>query len=481
MKRLTRIISFVLVLTTVLTCVGAGAFAATASTVTQYGDKDPITGKSGYLVFGDSVGRGCGAREDLIYQEYYNYKGCRYITGSFPALVADAVGCEGKKVSPLIGGNTSSYGQSNFWPICFPGMSLRDVMALLDLDSVEGDPYAQYFDYYRDFIYSIYKNPAYEDLYVDNLLKDVRLITIELGMIDIAYRAMIVANFERGNFDDPEAVDPTPEYLTSVLEHCYEGFEYFKDAYPRLLTHIREVNPDATITIVNSFTLTANMPLLDGTVTPLGDALCAIGALMNQYYQKWAKVYGCYYVDISDVETPGNFNNVPIMSEEFKSNSRIMTHPSPAGYEYIARQILSVLPEADDISEPAPEEPVCPLIARKNTDIVFDFGRYTSVDSVLVNGKKVTGWRFGDEEKDENPHEITIPYGNRYAKTLVMCVKENGKLATYVYQLSYKNNRYNVNKLYGTSDTVKTTTTLVTNVVSVGSKLLTAFAGLFKK
>ena len=468
----------ILILTTLFSCIGAGAFAASMSTVKQYGQVDPKTGKSGILVLGDSVGRGCGVNPDET--EYYDYAGCRYVAGSYPAIVADAVGCEGTEVAQLIGGNTSSYGQSNFWPVCFPGMSLHCAMQLMGLDDgFEDKYYEEYFDGTRIKAEKIYKNPEHPEMYIDNLIKDVRLVVIELGMIDYAYRAMIVANYERGNYASPEAISTEPEFLADVLKYCYEGFEYIKSVYPLLIQHIQHLNPDAEIAILNSFSLATNMSLIEGTVTPLGDALWPIAFQLNYYFEKWAKELGCYYVDISAVETPGNYSAIAVTSDEFKNNSRIMTHPSPEGYEYIARQIFAALPENQEIDEPQ-VDPVCPLIIRRNTDIVVDIGRYTKVNYVKVDNKTIKNWSFGDPETG-NPHELTVPFSNKRAKLMTVCMVVDGKLVTQIYQLSYKNDHYKAYLMYSTPDTAKTATTFVGNVFSVGSKILKTFAGLFKK
>ena len=112
--RTKRLLALALSLIMIFSCMGMGVFAADEETVRQYGKE------GGYLAIGDSVCRGCGTAG--YPQPYYNYAK-RNVEGSFPYIVAKAVGCTmPEEIIDQSG---------NYWPLCYPGMTLGGMKAPL--------------------------------------------------------------------------------------------------------------------------------------------------------------------------------------------------------------------------------------------------------------------------------------------------------------------------------------------------------------
>lgn len=435
MKKASKILALVLALVLAFSCIGVSAFAATESDVVQYGE----TG--GYLALGDSVSRGCGATVDYT-EEYYNFAD-RTVTGSFPLRVAQAVGC---KINDDAADNTNN----NYWPVCTCGQTLA---ATLDLMEIE--------DGYYDDIYAHGTKPGrftnYDDmeLYYSDVCEYARqasLITVELGMCDVFYRSQMVANIECGE-------EINLEWGKVGLENMWEGYNYWLSAYPKLLKWLKD-NTDATVVLVGMYNIVDSLNISEDIPLPIGNAIAAIPALMNQSLKQWASEYGFYFADITNVSTPVLEEDVSISTLLANDPTRCI-HPSVEGNAYIARQILSVLPSAE------PTKPAC------KTNIVVDLGQFVNVDYVSVNGVKMHNYSM-------DGYVLTVPYKTTFADTLTIAVKQdNGKIALQTFLLKY-NNGYTAYRVYGNNDIIGSASKVVKTTLSLGSKALSSIGGLFK-
>ena len=225
MKKAFKILALVLALVMTFSCIGISAFAATESSVMQYGE----TG--GYLALGDSVSRGCGASVNYS-GEYYNFAD-RTVSGSFPLRVAQAVGCK-------INDNAADNTNNNYWPVCTFGQTLASTLDLMGIE-----------DGYYDDIYAHGTKPGsftnydvMEEYYSDvcEYAKQASLITVELGMCDVFYRSQMVANIECGE-------EISLEWGKVGLESMWEGYYYWLNAYPKLLKWLKN-NTDAAVVLV---------------------------------------------------------------------------------------------------------------------------------------------------------------------------------------------------------------------------------------
>lgn len=462
-NRTRRLLAMALSLIMIFSCMSMGVFAADEETVRQYGEE------GGYLAIGDSVCRGCGTAG--YPQPYYNYSK-RNVEGAFPYIVAKAVGCTMPEEIVDQSGN--------YWPLCYPGMTLGVTM---DLYGIEDDFTDTKFDYsnykfmmkyfgYEGSIPGVrgaaggdtYTEPAKVGSIID-LTKNASLITVELGMCDVFYRALHIA--ENGgmladginlDFSDPQAI---LQLLKGYLSEMYIGFDYWKTWYPKFLERLRELNPDADIVVVGAFNVVGSVTITDDTLLPVGDAISALTDQMNVLYQKWAKQYGMIYADISNTETLAAQSEWALLGE-FLPNAEIASHPGPEGNAYIGHQILRALP-AQDGSHPV------------TTDIVIDLARFTNVKYVLVNGSYCSDYSMDGTV-------LTIPYRTTLAKSLVVaCDNGDGGTALQSYTLSYQDGGYVSHRISSTNDLNAAMQKIVDLIKSFVSSLMKSISALFDK
>ena len=401
-NRTRRLLAMALSLIMIFSCMSMGVFAADEETVRQYGEE------GGYLAIGDSVCRGCGTAG--YPQPYYNYSK-RNVEGAFPYIVAKAVGCTMPEEIVDQSGN--------YWPLCYPGMTLGVTM---DLYGIEDDftdtkfDYSnykymmQYFGYEGSFdgVRALreedpdprdhYSAPAQVGSIID-LTQNASLITVELGMCDVFYRALHIA--ENGgmladginlDFSDPQAI---LQLLKGYLSEMYIGFDYWKTWYPKFLERLRELNPDADIVVVGAFNVVGSVTIADDMLLPVGNA-------------------------------------------------------------------ISALP-AQDGSHPV------------TTDIVIDLARFTNVKYVLVNGAYCSDYSMDGTV-------LTIPYRTTLAKSLVVaCDNGNGGTALQSYTLSYQDGGYVSHRISSTNDLNAAMQKIVDLIKSFVSSLMKSISALFDK
>lgn len=468
-KNINKVLAIVLTLVMAAACV-MPAFAATADTVVQYGKQN------GYLAIGDSISRGCGC--DGFYKDkngvVYGGEGGQYdlyemrnVEGALPYLVAQAVGC----TAPV----DMTDSNATYWPFCYPGMTTAVTMDLLGIEDNFKDtaldyPYydsmLKYFGYEGSF-----DGVREKDKYVEgecglcgniiDLIENVDLITLQLGMCDVFYRAYRIAT--KGGFlaDGWSAaiqnIDSLAEVVKTAVGEIKNGYEYWKEYYPVLLKFIREHNPDATIVVVGAFNVVNELTILDETMLPIGNIVSTITDSMNRLYKKWAKQYGAVYADVSNTEVQAAEKDWSLLGD-FIDNTFTGTHPTQIGYNYMARQILSVLPEKEETK-----------------NIRVDLGRYDKVDYVLVNGIMTKNYTM-------DGFILDIPYSGPLANCLVIGVKnDDGTVAVQNYQLTYSfKTGYSAKRVYGTNDIEGLMNKPYNLFMKLVNLLIDAVKGLFK-
>lgn len=470
-KNFRRILSVLLAALFAFGCCSAAVSAATVQTVKQYGKE------GGYLAIGDSISRGCGAEGFYIGRdgEYlpngegqYGEYDLRNVQGCFPYQIAQAVGC----TAPM----DMADQDATYWPFTFPGMTTAVTLDLLGVEDNFKDEKLRY-AYYKDMLEFFGYEGSFDgvrdgDVYdpqtdgkcgnIIELIENADLITVQLGMCDIFYRAYrIISNggmLKDGLKFDLSSTDAIKNLLETAISEMKFGYDYWKAHYPMLLEKIIELNPDATIVMVGSFNVVNQLTITDDTLAPIGSIISAITESMNRMYRKWEKEYGVLYADISSTETLAAEQDWSLLGD-FKSNSFTGTHPSQKGYDYITRQILAVLP---------PEE--------TNKNISVDLGRFDKVDYVLVNGIPVKNYTM-------DGFVLTIPYSGPLATSLTIGVKnDDGTIAVQTYRLTYHiGSGYTAHRLFGNNDIKKLILKPWNLFVKLIRLLANKIAGAFKK
>ena len=470
-KALKHVLSLTLVLLLAVGCCGV-CFEALAA-------DEPAEGASGYLVIGDSIARGCGAEGFYLDRDgnplpegdeggQYDEFDMRNVKGAYTTEVAEALGYE----MPY----AMTDPEGNFWPLCYPGMTTSMLMDLMGVEDDFDDVALDYMNY--DWMLAYFGSEAYsrdglkegDDTKaavterfgglgqvgpIDELVRKSNLITVEIGMCDVFYRAYRVASegsmlADGINFDlsDPSGMI---ELVKTAISQMKFGFEYWKTWYPVMIEKLIEWNPDATIVLVGSFNLVNQLRITDDDAIPLGSIISALTSAMNRQYQKWADQFGdnVIYVDISNTE--------PLVAEkdwallgDFLEHSFAGVHPSQYGHSYIARQILNALTPTDN-----------------GKNIVVDLGRFDKVDYVLLNGVKVSDYSM-------DGFVLTVPCNTILGCNLTVGVSdENGAMAVQTYKLKYTKDGYSAHRVYGTND--------VADTVSKNRFLYKFFKGILEK
>ncbi len=431
-----KIISFVLAFVFVLSAFGICTFADNSESVRQFGKE------GGYLAIGDSISRGCGA--DGFYMDTDKAEGGQYdlfelrnVEGSFPYLVAQAVGCS--TPSDI----TDSSG--NFWPCTYPGMTVAMMLDLLGVDDYFSDYDLDYM-YYDDMLKYFGYEGSFEgarngEKYVEGecglcgkiteLIDKASLITVQLGMADVYYRAYRIAtsggSLAGGLSFGLSSLDGIKELVSRVIKELKFGEDYWKTYYPVLIKTIKDRNPDAEIVMVGTFNLVADLTLADETMAPLGSVLSGISASMNSSLREWENEFGVLYADIGNAETLATEKGWSLLGD-FKDNSFAGTHPSQKGYNYITRQILSLLKENDT-----------------GNKFTLDIGTLDSVDFVLFNGIPVSNYELNDKSLVFSfPVLGSLTLGSE---------NEDGKITIRKYIVTYiPGSGFNASRIYGNSD-----------------------------
>lgn len=439
--RFKKCLSVLLAVTIAFSCCGILAYAATPETVVQYGKA------GGYLAIGDSIGRGCGSEgfyidTDISEGGQYDLYHLRNVQGAYTTLVAEALGCE----MPT----EMAEQNATFWPFCYPGMTTAvalDVMGVEDDFSDTALNYSYYKDALEYFGYEGSAVGAKGETYdpardgkcgnITEIAGRADVITVELGMCDIFYRAYrIISNggfLADGLSFDVSSLSAVSDLLSSAVSLLDEGYKMWEKNYPMLIRELQRLNPDATIVMVGSFNLVNQMTLTDETAFPLGSLFSVITDKMNVQYEKWAEEFGVLYADVSNTETLATESDWSVLGDFLEGNNSFAgSHPSQIGHDYMARQILLQLPEKTQAK--------C---------ITVDLGRFNKVDYVLVNGIPVTDYSM-------EGFVLTVPYSGIGALNLTVGVKNSdGTLAVQTYRLDYSfKTGYSAHRLYGNNDIV---------------------------
>ena len=433
-----KVISIILSAIFVFSCFACVGSAVDAQTVKQYG------AEGGYLAIGDSLFRGCGAEGFYINND--EYEGGQYVmyflrnvVGAVPNQISQAVGCNAPDDM------TDSSG--NFWPLCYPGMTVAMMMDLLGIEDNFTDTALDY-QYYDEMLRYFGWEGSFDgtregEVYVEGecgkcgniieVIKKADLITVELGMCDVFYRVYRIAS-NGGSLAGGASFDlSSPESIINLVSNAIKeinfGFDYWKEFYPYLIKKIQELNPDATIVMVGSFNLLNELTLTDETVIPLGSLFSGLTTKMNLQYEKWAKEFNVLYADVANTEVQATENDWSLLGD-FKDNTFTATHPTQTGYDYMVRQILSVLPEKT-----------------AKEGISVDLGRFDKVDYVQVNGLPITNYSM-------DGYVLNIEYPALIGNNLTIAVKnDDGTVSVRTYQLIYKaDTGYSAYRIYGRND-----------------------------
>ncbi|MBO4382467.1 MAG: hypothetical protein J5847_00070 [Clostridia bacterium] len=149
-------------------------------------------------------------------------------------------------------------------------------------------------------------------------------------------------------FNLASTINALQQTAVVLVKAILQGVQKFIENWDQIINKIHEYNPDATVVAVGLFNAVAGLYLTDSIKLDLGQVMSPVFDTMNGHMKSYAQKTGYYtYVDATKTDHPA----WPTGMELIRDTSQIMyymmicTHPTYAGQEYIAEQILKVLPE----------------------------------------------------------------------------------------------------------------------------------------
>ena len=147
-------------------------------------------------------------------------------------------------------------------------------------------------------------------------------------------------------------VNALQQVLVVMVKVILQGVQKFLTNWDVIIDKIHEYNADATVMAVGLFNGVSGLYLTENlTLVDLGNIMKPVFDTMNNHMKSYAKQTGYYtYVDATETDHPA----WPAATELIKDTSMIMyymmvcTHPTYAGQEYIANQILAALPDTTE-------------------------------------------------------------------------------------------------------------------------------------
>lgn len=450
MKRLSRLLVLLLILAMMMTTFSVTGFATEKDeSLSHYANG------TGYLAFGDSVTRGYALpnwdEEGYEFDKTIN-PNCRNVTGSYPKIIADTLGC----YTP----NNITNKNATYWPIAQDGLTTS---MLLDLFGVDDS----YYDSLYMQQYEPMRNRYCTDLYyfgdehsftlagdgrygktgvvysIRDLVANSSLITIQIGMSDVLNRPSDLAEEKlEANGGDYSDVASVVSAVGTFFAEVFKGYERWERDFPKLLDYINDnSNDDATVVIIGAYNPMYAMTVTEEIPVQIGTLMTTITNLMNQQYRYWAQKYGFLFVDISNVEIGAAVNEtnvIDFLNAPYRDQG-IATHPTEEGYQQIARLVLNALRENDAEQK-----------TRKST-IKVDLGIISqqAINYVSVNGIKLPRDAYSIQDYVLTIPNILLP-ANRLT---VSAVGEDGKVYYSRYDLDYNLRAgYVATRIYSTTD-----------------------------
>ena len=382
---LSRVLTLVLAVIMLVSVMSVGVNAATIKNVKHYDT---------YLCLGDSIAAGYGP-----YEGYEKIKGFERVDVAYHAIVADAVTAD------------------TFYPLARTGFRTHEIRYMLEKDYA-GDDYLFYIANLKPDVVAQWK-PVFE-----KAVKEADLITLNVGSNDVmnyAYvRAYVAGTADNtselgkhiaeslanaGSYgeaiqkllDTARSAGRVPAVVSAFVEGLFEGYQHFLENWDPLVKDIYDANPDATLVVAGLFNPMKTAKLTDASLLHIGRAFDVVAQSMNrymQYYSPYARQY--LYADMMDTET---FQLDSLTNDDFGTTMIARVHPTEEGHQYMATQIIKLLPtqsEADTTPTPAPapdpsEHPAkeFPFTDVKGGDWFYP-DVYYAWDQGLMNGKSAT-------------------------------------------------------------------------------------------
>lgn len=359
MKHTRRILSFVLVLVMVF-ALCAPALADRSYEPYKY-----------YMCVGDSIAAGCALTKDgsetyfdqetddytTVYNPDYIYYGYDYtaVPTAYHSLVANALdakllqyarsGLRAVEFRYFLEGVYNDYDTTRSWGNTYFDTDGNGTFTLSDLDAI--DAMVNYKEAVKktdvisvnvgsNDVFSFTLGVVLNEMTADDnndTLKGLKDFLNKGGNIGEAFGKLV---------DYCQKMGKMPKLAALITATFAKAYDQFEENYDVVMEKIHELNPDITVVAVGVFNPFKHFRLSDGSMLDLSGLAAPIVNRINLHLKALSYKYdNFYYADVVGTETYDmNYND-----RYFWEYFGLKVHPTLAGHEFMAQQILGVLPE----------------------------------------------------------------------------------------------------------------------------------------
>lgn len=279
------------------------------------------------VVLGDSIAAGFSL-PDYRARGVYCLQNTR-VKGSFGDIVANKLHISNKNYTPLVS----------------PGFRTKELRVLLE-DNYNGDFVTQ------NFIGSLSGNPNYnldvmkaERPTVKKKISNADMVILEIGFNDTWLTTMgAFTDFSMTQNNPIGRVLNSPRYVYELQQGIYDVLAGFQSNFAALVNDIYSMNPDVTLVVVGCYNPFKDWTIPDGSGFYAGQLLNGLYANMNNAMRSHADGVRDYvYVDVPNTDVISKSINSMFSGVPALQDGGWDPHPTVAGHQYIADQILTAL------------------------------------------------------------------------------------------------------------------------------------------
>ena len=281
------------------------------------------------VLLGDSIGAGFSLPDYDRYGQYCLQN--KRVKGSFGDLVATNLGIENKYYTPYVS----------------PGFRTKEIRVFLEND-YDGDFVTQ------NFIGSLSGNPKYNlDVMksqrekMQTKISKADMVMLEIGFNDTWLTVMgAYTDFSMTGNDPIGRVMNSPRYLYELQMGIQDTlFNFAQNFDPIVQDLYRLMKPGATLVVIGVYNPFKDWTIPDGSMIYAGQLLNFLYNNMNSVMRSYEGdgVHDYVFVDVPNPEVISNTVNDMLSGVPALQKGGWDPHPTLAGHQYIAKQILTAL------------------------------------------------------------------------------------------------------------------------------------------
>ncbi|MDO4816170.1 MAG: S-layer homology domain-containing protein [Bacillota bacterium] len=323
-----------------------------------------------YMCIGDSIAAGCALTKDgsetyfdqnsenyaYVYSEAYIYLGHNYavVPKAYHTLVADALGAEllqcarsgmrGVELRYWLEGVFNDYDETCSWDNTYFDVDANG-FTLEDLDAFNA--YINYPEKIKEAdvisinigsndVFSFTFGVVLKQLTADTsdpTLNEIKAYFESTGNLGVAFGKLV---------DTYQSMGKIADLLSVLLDTLNTTYNQYEENYNAIMEKIYELNPDAVVINVGVFNPLRYVRFNSENDTDISFIANGIVNKMNNLLKNYQSKYNnCHYADVTETETYYQSYDDPLFWQYFT----LKVHPTIAGHQYMAQQILNVIPK----------------------------------------------------------------------------------------------------------------------------------------